>query len=1107
MESIRSSTRLSVSRAWLPSVPALVVSVLAAMLGASRATARIDWVKESGIVQLDSATAVTQPGITSLNWRTASPLAVPDRFGPGAVLTVGNVQMKVVNVGALGNPFPNTSSDPSAQWPGQSGVEYLSAILLAVGAVNPTATDPNAIRRVSYFQEWRPPSLDPVDRIYRAFDGIINGKRFENDDGDFDKNDPSHPPLIDEDFLDGHDNDGDGLIDEDHAALGQQEFSYVIRDDTPEAINTTFNEKHVPLGLQANVRAWAYSIQGYTDFNICEYDIINVSGHTLDSLTIGWLVDMDSGPILLSPFWTDDVDFPQYPQGEFVYRVGGLPGDLPDPARLQVPHDPSLNARFPADSALCPRVTLRVNGFSVTDQDGDMGRTPGIGTFMLIDHTVDPTGVNGPRRVQFHSFRSTTNGVAYEQGGIPRLDQERFAAMVSGENVDPVTGFITQPPGGNRGDYVEWCSIGPWRNVKAGQTITATIAFGVSGKGTFSGFPSALAGQYGNDLARYQAGSLTASDLVSKYPALANALTAQVAFEGINEPRDGYPETRSASDGGRDFHGRETGIKLPRGTPPTTIIEDCSAAGRERREVIVTDRDYSWFDFDCDYCTGVWDYPTKRGLFHKTWNASAPPPNPNTNVSSNYNFSDNPNRLVVPSGDRSIRVAWDNISECTADPKTRWFDFRGFDIWKVADWTRPVGSAGPNDSDWRLLGEFRVFNYYTGNNPGDPPYECNYARDARGNKVCPMVFIPNLFDTQTGQYGKTVPMCLDRFDLWNQQSGEVIKPDWTTPCVTDTAGVSIPLEINSGDLEWGGSVTGGVFDHVFPKAGTYNYLCLRHPQQKASVIVANGGADSATVQIVDATPAGFSPPAVTIRPGGHVRWINASAQNHALQSDRNCQTVTGVIVHRPDLTNPGNLDTYVRYPVGRYQFVDHEVKNGFVYFYSVTAFDSTTDKSITTQLGGRRAAVEAEGVTPQASVDANGRRGAWVVPNPYRGYAILQQRPSAWDLTPNASDPTGTHIDFMGLPRGNWTIRIYTVAGDLVKQIRSSDSVNESIRQPVLVSGTSYPGYNRQQDNPDDGEASWNLISRNGQDIVSGIYLFTVESSEGTQRGKFVVIR
>ena len=46
-----------------------------------------------------------------------------------------------------------------------------------------------------------------------------------------------------------------------------------------------------------------------------------------------------------------------------------------------------------------------------------------------------------------------------------------------------------------------------------------------------------------------------------------------------------------------------------------------------------------------------------------------------------------------------------------------------------------------------------------------------------------------------------------------------------------------------------------------------------------------------------------------------------------------------------------------------------------------------------------------------------------------------------------------------------------------------------------------------QRETPDDGQASWNLISRNGQEVVSGIYLFTVRGGAGTQQGKFVIIR
>ena len=46
---------------------ALAACVLVAALGAIPAAAHTDWAKESGVVQLDSATAVTQAGATSLN--------------------------------------------------------------------------------------------------------------------------------------------------------------------------------------------------------------------------------------------------------------------------------------------------------------------------------------------------------------------------------------------------------------------------------------------------------------------------------------------------------------------------------------------------------------------------------------------------------------------------------------------------------------------------------------------------------------------------------------------------------------------------------------------------------------------------------------------------------------------------------------------------------------------------------------------------------------------------------------------------------------------------------------------------------------------------------
>jgi hypothetical protein len=78
------------------------------------------------------------------------------------------------------------------------------------------------------------------------------------------------------------------------------------------------------------------------------------------------------------------------------------------------------------------------------------------------------------------------------------------------------------------------------------------------------------------------------------------------------------------------------------------------------------------------------------------------------------------------------------------------------------------------------------------------------------------------------------------------------------------------------------------------------------------------------------------------------------------------------------------------------------------------------------------------------------------------------------------------------MPAGQWTLRIFTISGDLVQTIRSDD---------LQTNGKP------QKENESDGQASWNLISRNGQDVVSGIYMFSVESDSGSSRGKFVIIR
>ncbi len=914
--------------------------------------------------------------------RGARPMAIPDIFGGGSVLNVGNFVMKVTNNGLVGNPFTNISSDPSAQWPGASAIEYMNFCGIGLGAVNPFATDPNAVRRVSLLQEWRPATLDPEDRMYRGYDGIVNGVRFTDDDSDSDFNPLTGHEMYDEDFLDGRDNDGDGLIDEDFAAIGQQMYTCVIRDDTPQAIAAAAAERHVPLGVECRQTAWAYSIPGFTDFNIVNWKFFNRSGHELDSVAIGWRVDMDCGPADKSNFFSDDFDASQYPFGRFLVETKET--DLRRQSKGTRPDVPDVDP----DSALCPRFMVTVQGFSVADDDGDENKTLGVPHFLLIDHTIDPMATGGPqdlgpRTVGFRAFRSFPVGTPYVQGGNPLIDQQRFELMTSRDNVSTdatnlaTLGFINQVPGDQRSDYTAWASIGPWRHWQPNAELECTIALGVRAGDlrtalSYVGDYQAAATSIGRDPVTQEEifGVPSGLDLIARYPALDNAIAAQLAFEGSYESR-AWPLLT-------DYPGRETPITAPPGQ--FLQLQGCEAHDPALRPV--DDQHYQWFDFDCSYCTGAYSSQL-GGLFRRTWLAESPPPSPNSNLGVTYNYSDNPDRRFPPAGDGSVTLAWDNLSEISPDPKTGWFDFRTYQIWKVSDWTRPVGSAGPAEDDWTLLAEYRLFNYADNN-----------LRDENGTLQCPKIFVPQLNDSAR--------MCLERGDIWDLQSGDVIRPDPTV-------------------------------------------LCVGYP---------NCVVDSALA-------------------------LGSSAQKEGR----------------------------TRYPVGRYSYVDRSVKNGFLYFYSVSAKDSTGFGQGRVELAGRRAAVEAEGVVPQSATASN--RGVWVVPNPYRGLRSIPARPSAWDLTPNASDPTGTHIDFLGLPTGKWSIKIFTLSGDLVNTIASDDAVDASLRTATVIDsrGDSHSNVTKQQDTANDGQARWNLISRNGQDVVSGIYLFTVQSSRGTERGKFVVIR
>jgi hypothetical protein len=177
------------------------------------------------------------------------------------------------------------------------------------------------------------------------------------------------------------------------------------------------------------------------------------------------------------------------------------------------------------------------------------------------------------------------------------------------------------------------------------------------------------------------------------------------------------------------------------------------------------------------------------------------------------------------------------------------------------------------------------------------------------------------------------------------------------------------------------------------------------------------------------------------------------------------------------------------FAVGRYSFVDPHVLNGFPYFYSIVPLSVVPADSAANDivLQGNPSANNAQVVYPRGD-SRNDQQKVFVVPNPYKGGA-------EWDLVPREEDPSGTKVTFMNLPRTKGTIHIYTIAGDLVKDLPFDG------RPPADLQ------YGKDPVTGGRGSAAWNLISRNGQKIVTGIYIYSVDTELGKQVGRFIVIR
>ncbi len=168
-----------------------------------------------------------------------------------------------------------------------------------------------------------------------------------------------------------------------------------------------------------------------------------------------------------------------------------------------------------------------------------------------------------------------------------------------------------------------------------------------------------------------------------------------------------------------------------------------------------------------------------------------------------------------------------------------------------------------------------------------------------------------------------------------------------------------------------------------------------------------------------------------------------------------------------------------------YEFVIEDLMSTVPYYVNVTAFDFGQP-----DLGfkGFETAVTSgiKNAYPLAVSNAagGGNSKVYVYPNPYRGDADYRAQGFEGRTQDDRPDYRVRAIHFGNLPP-KCTIYIYSLDGDLVRELEHDTDPSD----------------------PNCGHDSWNLITRNTQLAVSGLYYWVVESEDGsTQMGKLVII-
>jgi len=173
-----------------------------------------------------------------------------------------------------------------------------------------------------------------------------------------------------------------------------------------------------------------------------------------------------------------------------------------------------------------------------------------------------------------------------------------------------------------------------------------------------------------------------------------------------------------------------------------------------------------------------------------------------------------------------------------------------------------------------------------------------------------------------------------------------------------------------------------------------------------------------------------------------------------------------------------------------YRFEIPTLLNGWQYVFSVTAFDEGDPENDLDVLESSSIA-NYERIVPGTLAVEDENIEIGVYPNPYYANAV-------WD----GSSERLRKLYFYNLP-SECEIVIYTLAGDIVKQITHTASSNGSDTRWFQ----NYASDGKQQFAG--GEHAWDLVTDNDQAIATGLYLFTVKNSKtgDIKTGKFLIVK